>query len=74
MSGIEPPTCILHRFLSLDIISSRRAEEAQHGSFRKSPTEVHLAKIRLQLERVLHRGQVGKAAHSSQTLIKMKLN
>jgi hypothetical protein len=81
MSRIQPPNFIWHRhrFLSLNICSSRRGEEAQHRGYGKSPSEVHLASwmtnIRLQLERVLHaRRQIVKAAHSSPPLINMKLN
>jgi hypothetical protein len=44
----------MQRFRSLVICSGRRAEEEQHRGYGKSPTEVHLAKIRLQLERMLH--------------------
>jgi hypothetical protein len=62
----------MQRFRSLVICSCRRAEEDQHRGYGKSPSEVHLAKIMLQLRRVLH-VQVEKAAHSLQTLINMKL-
>jgi len=73
LSGIQPTNFIWqrHRFFSLVICSGRRAKEAHHRGYGNSPSQLHFSfgkfsgEDKLQLERVLHRGQVGKAAHSS---------